>query len=51
MKGDNERHYCQEAWRLYDLWIVLADDPEQEDECMRRRKLFDHHYHTCEECK
>ena len=44
--------YCGEYWRLYDLWLLGAQDFDAFDApVLALRRALDEHLTNCKECK
>jgi len=44
--------YCREAWRLYDKWLLAAQNPDALAADVRAKRLaWAEHLQTCTECK
>jgi hypothetical protein len=44
--------YCREAWRLYDLWLMAAQDMDAfDDVVLALRHNLDSHLQGCKKCK
>lgn len=49
---ESKIHYCPEAWRLYDRWVVACDFPgNAETDPLNGWAAFREHVDKCPECR